>query len=319
MEKKYQVLAVGELNVDLILNQIKGFPEIGKEILADNLALTLGSSTAIFASNVASLSTSVAFLGKIGKDSFGKLVKESLSSKGVDTTFIIEDDTLATGITVVLNYDEDRANVTHPGAMDHLTIQDISQEILECASHMHFSSLFLQKGIQNDIGRLFKMAKKCGMTTSLDTQWDPNEVWEVDFKHILPWVDLFLPNEKEVLLITSSDTIDEAIEKLLPYLNCMVIKMGNKGSMLVSNDFDPVFLPAFTNGEVVDAIGAGDSFNAGFISQYVKGASLQECQRFGNLMGAINTTSAGGTSAFDSKGHIVKTAKEKFGQIITLE
>jgi sugar/nucleoside kinase (ribokinase family) len=319
MERKYKVLAVGELNVDLILNQIKGFPEIGKEFLADSMALTLGSSTAIFASNVASLSTSVAFLGKIGKDSFGKLVKESLDSKGVDTSLVIEDETLATGATVVLNYSEDRAMITHPGAMNHLTIEDISFEKLKCANHMHFSSLFLQKGIQNDIGKLFKNAQWCGMTTSLDTQWDPNELWDFDYKNILPWVDVFMPNEKEVMLNTSSSTIEEAIEKMLPYLNCMVIKMGNQGSLLITKENKPLMLPAFLNNDVVDAIGAGDSFNAGFISKFVEGASLPECQRFGNLMGAINTTAAGGTSAFATKELIVKTAKEKFGQIIILE
>jgi sugar/nucleoside kinase (ribokinase family) len=98
-----------------------------------------------------------------------------------------------------------------------------------------------------------------------------------------------------------------------------VIKMGNQGSLLITKENKPLMLPAFLNNDVVDAIGAGDSFNAGFISKFVEGASLPECQRFGNLMGAINTTAAGGTSAFATKELIVKTAKEKFGQIIILE
>ena len=71
-------------------------------------------------------------------------------------------------------------------------------------------------------------------------------------------------------------------------------------------------LPAFLNENVVDAIGAGDSFNAGFIHRYVNGASIEECQRFGNLTGAVSTTASGGTAAFDNFESFRKIAKDKF-------
>ncbi len=64
---KFDVLAIGELNVDLIMNNIEGTPEVGKEKLAGSMTLTLGSSTAIFAANLSSLGSKVGFLGKIGK------------------------------------------------------------------------------------------------------------------------------------------------------------------------------------------------------------------------------------------------------------
>ncbi|HID39003.1 MAG TPA: carbohydrate kinase family protein, partial [Calditrichaeota bacterium] len=124
-KKEFDVLVVGELNIDLILNWIDGFPEMGKEKIADQMTLTLGSSSAIFASNLSALGAKVAFLGKIGNDRFGDLVIDSLKDKGVDTGFIIRDSKLATGATIVLNYAEDRAMVTHPGAMNHLTIDDV--------------------------------------------------------------------------------------------------------------------------------------------------------------------------------------------------
>ena len=312
MERKFQVLTVGELNADLILNQIDGFPELGKEKLARDLTLTLGSSSAIFASNLSSLGVKVAFLGKIGDDSFGCLVKEALENKGVDISQLIEDKNSVTGVTVVLNYGEDRAMVTCPGAMEHLLVQDVSEEALRSAQHMHFASLFLQNGIKPDIVELFSKAKKCGLTTSLDTQWDPNENWGFDYEHILPLVDVFLPNEKELLLLTGSTTVYTAIEKIKPYANTVVVKNGSKGSTLFAKDEAPINLPAFLNKNVVDAIGAGDSFNAGFISCFVRGFSLKDCQVYGNLSGAINTTGAGGTSAFITKEHIVSVAREKF-------
>ena len=71
MKKQFDVLVIGELNVDIILHNIDNFPEVGKEVLAQQMTLTLGSSSAIFASNISSLGASVAFLGKIGNDEFG--------------------------------------------------------------------------------------------------------------------------------------------------------------------------------------------------------------------------------------------------------
>ncbi|HCX21408.1 MAG TPA: carbohydrate kinase family protein, partial [Cytophagales bacterium] len=85
----HDVLVVGELNVDIILNHIDGFPEVGKEILAKQMTVTLGSSSAIFASNLSSLGAKVAFLGKIGNDQFADLIETSLKKKGVETDFII--------------------------------------------------------------------------------------------------------------------------------------------------------------------------------------------------------------------------------------
>ncbi len=99
MEKRFDVLVVGELNVDLILNQVDQFPEIGKETLAGHMTLTLGSSSAIFASNLSTLGTRVAFAGKLGHDNFGDHIIASLKSRGVDTEYIIRSVKHSTGAT----------------------------------------------------------------------------------------------------------------------------------------------------------------------------------------------------------------------------
>ena len=115
--KTFDIIALGELNVDLILNQIESEPEIGKEKFAKQMTLTLGSSTAIFAANAAALGAKVAFCGMIGNDSFGDLVESSLKAKGVDTRYLIRQDKYATGATICMSYDEDRANLTDvPGS-----------------------------------------------------------------------------------------------------------------------------------------------------------------------------------------------------------
>lgn len=312
--KKYDVLALGELNVDLILNRIDGQPEIGKEKFAKEMVLTLGSSTAIFAANAAALGAKVGFVGMIGTDVFGALVKDSLSDKGVDTSFLIETDRYATGATIVLNYDEDRANVTYQGAMDVMSFDDIDKSVFDQTKHLHISSVFMQSGVHRDLIDILTYARERGVTTSLDTQWDPSEEWLLDYKAVLPLVSVFLPNEKELKLLTQSETLEEAIVKIRPYVNICVVKQGSRGSLLLTKDPQADHVcPSFLNTQVVDAIGAGDSFNSGFISRFVQGEDLIECQRYGNLTGALNTTAAGGTGAFSDKAEMYRMAKERFG------
>lgn len=311
LQKRYEVIVIGELNVDLILNRIDSFPEVGKEILASNMDLVLGSSSAIFASNLSSLGANVAFLGKIGTDSFGDLVISSLQDKGVNTDMIIRDKELKTGATIVLNYGEDRANVTHPGAMEHLSINDLSEEKLKEANHVHISSIFLQPKLKESIYDIFKLVKGLGLTTSLDVQWDPAEEWDLDLKKILPFVDVFLPNEQELLHLTRETDLQKAIDKIAGYGNLTVVKRGIRGSICCKGGTQ-IELSAYVNKNIIDAIGAGDSFNSGFIYKFVQGAELNECQKFGNLMGAINTTKAGGTAAFTSFREVMKIAKERF-------
>jgi sugar/nucleoside kinase (ribokinase family) len=312
MKKIFDVMVIGELNVDLILNQIESFPEMGKEKIAQQMTLTLGSSSAIFASNLSSLGAKVAFLGMIGRDAFGDLVLSSLQAKKVDTSMIIQDDSLATGATIVLNFGNDRAMVTHPGAMDHLSIHDISEDQLKKAMHLHFSSYFLQPKMKPDIGRLFKQAKELGLTTSFDAQWDPAEKWDLDLPNVLPYVDVFLPNEVEALHLSGQKNLSAALDKLATLGNIIVVKRGEKGS--ISRQGDSIFeAEAFLNKNVIDAIGAGDSFNAGFIFKFIQGAKVQQCQIFGNLIGAISTTAPGGTTALTNLNEILKIGKEKFG------
>lgn len=302
--KQFDVVALGELNVDLILNRIDGAPEVGKEKFCQDMILTLGSSTAIFAANAAALGTKVAFCGMIGNDSFGDLVEKSLKAKNVDTRYLVHQDKYATGATICLNYNEDRANVTYQGAMDFMRLSDINKELFQNTKHIHISSIFMQTGLREDIMNILQLAKQNGVTVSLDTQWDPAETWQLDYTKVLPLIDLFLPNEKELMCLTGSKSIEEGINKIAPYVNNAVIKCGNQGSLLIKKDGSTNLLKPYLNTNVVDAIGAGDSFNAGFISRFVQGDDLETCQKYGNMTGAVNTTAAGGTGAFTSKDDV---------------
>lgn len=313
--KKFDVIVVGELNIDLIFNGISGFPKVGTETLANKMTLTLGSSSAICASNLSTLGTKVGFVGKVGNDVFGRFTIEKLKEKGVDTSLIKLDDDLCTGATVAMSYEEDRAMVTHQGAMTNLTVDDIGEDLLKQAKHLHFSSYFFQPGFKGTLDVLFKRAKKAGLTTSLDVQWDPAEKWDLDLEKVLPWVDVFLPNEVEVQKLTGQTNLDRAINSLQNRSAYMLIKCGNKGSIQYCNG-RRIEKKAYVNSKVVDTIGAGDSFDAGYIAKFIQGKSPEECQEFANIIGAISTTGSGGTSAFKDFESVSQIAKERFNYTI---
>ena len=316
--KRFDIAAIGELNVDIILNRIESEPEIGKEKFAKDMMVTLGSSTAIFAANAASLGSKVCFVGLVGRDSFGDLVKTSLEAKGVDTRYIMDGPT-PTGATICMNYGEDRANLTYQGSMDVMGWDDIDKDVFDNTRHIHLSSLFMQSALLRDIHKVLDAAAAKGITVSLDTQWDPVETWKLDYRAVLPKITVFMPNEKELQALTGKDSLEGAIAEVLPFLgNAMVVKCGSKGSLLVRKDGNMKLLPAFLNSDVVDAIGAGDSFNSGFISAFVKGLPLEDCQETGNLTGAVNTTAAGGTGAFTSLEHVREVCRGRFAKEIKL-
>lgn len=308
-----KLLVVGELNVDLILNDIKGFPKIGSEIVADSMDFTLGSSSAIMASNISALGVDTCFCGRVGDDDFGEYIIDQLQLKKVNTEFIKKAENYKTGVTVVMNFDQDRANVTYCGAMDALTMDDMPWEDLQDFVHFHLSSYFLQNGIKKDITKIFRKAKEAGLSTSLDLQMDPADQWDFDYKNCLPYVDIFFPNEAEILALTGKDSIGAAIEEIKPYANTIALKLGKKGCRMINDKVDIEAAP-FINKNYKDAIGAGDSFNAGFIQKFLEGAPPEMCLKNGNLMGSLNTTCAGGTTAFSSKENIERQTQQILNQ-----
>lgn len=298
-QKRYDVVVVGELNIDLILNKLEKFPEIGKEVISHEMQQTLGSSSAIFANNLSVLGAKVSFIGKVGDDGYAAQIREALQSGGVYIDHLLTTNDNNTGITVAFNFENDRAMVTYPGAMNDLSVNDISDEVLGESKHLHVSSIFLQEGLKIGVVDLFKRAKSLGLTTSLDPQWDPEEKWDVDLNALLPYVDVFLPNEAEIQNLTKTNSVEEAINTINAFSNYVVVKCGTEGALAWDKSAIIKQKP-YLNENVVDAIGAGDSFDAGFISKYIQSKEFYECLDFASLVGAVNTTAAGGTGAFKS-------------------
>jgi sugar/nucleoside kinase (ribokinase family) len=112
----------------------------------------------------------------------------------------------------------------------------------------------------------------------------------------LRYVDIFFPNAREAKRITGSADLETAISRLAERVPLVVVKLGEEGA-LAQRGRERFVSPA-VKVDVVDPVGAGDSFDAGFLAQYLRGADLPACLAWGNLAGAFSTTMAGGTEAF---------------------
>ena len=119
----------------------------------------------------------------------------------------------------------------------------------------------------------------------------------------MPFVDVFLPNENEIIQLSGKDTLEDAVEEIRKYSNILALKLGNKGGRVIAEAEDISIAP-YLNNAYKDAIGAGDSFNAGFLKKFLEGASLKDCLDYANLTGSLSTTAAGGTGAFGQKEEI---------------
>lgn len=302
MERKtFDAIVVGELNVDHILVHVR-FPEYEREHLAKDMRFTIGSSSAITAHNLAALGSNVGFIGKVEADSFGDFMIQQLQIGGVDCSGIIKDDKLKTGATIINANHGKKALLTYMTAMASHTIEDIDWELVANARHLHIGSYYLQAGLKSSVPELFEKAHALGLTTSLDTNWDPEEKWGIELYDALKHTDIFLPNETEAVHITQLDNINDAIDHLRNIVPFIAVKCGKKGVIGV-NDNEYYHLAAFPV-TAVEPSGAGDSFNAGFMHKYINGKGLRECLRFGNACGALAVTETGGTSAFRSKANL---------------
>ena len=293
--RDFDVLVVGDLNADLILggDVVPAFGQVEK--LLDDVNLTIGSSAAIFACGAARLGLRTAFVGKVGNDTFGRFMVEALRARGIDTSGVVIDPTIKTGLSVILSQRTDRAILTYLGSIAMLSFADIDLKLLKRARHLHLGSFFLLDALRPDVPELFEIARSFGMSVSLDTNYDPVEKWNGNLMDALGQVDIFLPNETELLCITRQDEVNAGLQSLSGRVPLIALKRGAEGAL--ARQGDTTYHAESIMVDVVDTTGAGDSFDAGFIYGYLNGWDIARSLRLGCVCGALSTQGSGGTMA----------------------
>ena len=292
--KRPPVLVIGELNVDIVATGLRGLPEMGAEIVAQDCELTLGSASAIFAVGMSKLGHKVTFVSHVGRDYFGDFCVAKLKQFGVATSNVVRTANEKTGVTLALSGKRERAMITYPGAIASLTADRVNDSLLKKHDHVHLTSYYLQKGLQPQFGEILQHAKALGLTTSFDPNSDPSDRWNSKINSVLKYADILFVNEREAIKLTQAKTAQAALKVLGAKVSCVVVKRGARGAIAIQDN--ELSSDAGFRVKAIDTTGAGDSFDAGFLSGYLMQQPLAECLRFGNACGALSAISIGGTA-----------------------
>ncbi|HTA86389.1 MAG TPA: sugar kinase [Silvibacterium sp.] len=300
---RFDITLAGEANLDLLFYGLPDDLPADREFIANSMALTLGGSPAITAHNLAALGSRTGFITAASDDLFSSMCIRDLTEAGVDLSSVVRPNNVAnTGVSVLLQHRNSRRTLTYPGNTPNLRFEDLDLKYLASSRHFHLSSYFLQEGLRKDVPRLFAHLKRKGLTISVDPNDDPLGAWGDSFLEILKHVDVFMPNEREVCEMMRDSDADRAIRRLANIVPLLVVKRDVRGALAVEDGrrYESDAVPV----DSMDAIGAGDSFNAGFLHGFIKGWPLDRCLRFGNLTGAYSTTAPGGIEAFRNRARL---------------
>lgn len=305
------LLVIGDANPDVIVGPLTEPLAFGqREQLVDSGVLTLGGSGAIMACGAARLGLSVAIAGRVGDDHAGRFMREALASRGVDTDALRVDPDLPTPLTVIVTRGDDRAMLTAGGALAATTAGDVPAELLASSRHVHVSSYFLMPKLADGLPELLRRARRHGATTSLDTNDDPAGRWQVA-PSVLSQIDILLPNAAEAMRLSGATAVVDAAEALAAHGPLVAVKNGAAGALCHTG---PTL--SRTNGirvSPVDTVGAGDSFDAGFVAAKLRGMSDQQALDVAAVCGALSTMASGGTASQptweDVMSHVQKEAQ----------
>lgn len=309
------VLVAGDANLDLVLTG-DVVPRFGQaEQLLDRGDLVLGGSAGIVAHGLARLGVPVRFVARVGDDVFGRITLEALQTAGVDVSPVDVDDAVPTGLSVILSTPDDRAILTVTGTIPTLTGACVVAAAAG-AGHLHVASYFLQPGLAAELPAVFAGLRARGLTTSLDTNWDPAEQW-TGLADVLPHLDLLFPNLVELrslgrALGSPGDADDESTAHFLAELGPrVVVKAGADGAWSVAAD-GVVTRVAGVGVDVVDTTGAGDSFDAGYLAALAAGVGDESVRlTWATTTGSLSTRAVGGTGAQPTRAELDAAVRER--------
>ncbi|MGD1057668.1 MAG: carbohydrate kinase family protein [Solirubrobacteraceae bacterium] len=292
------LLVLGDVNPDLVLADAELDVAFGQaERLVSDAELTIGGSGAIMACAAARLGLRTAIAAVVGDDLFGRFMIDSLRERGVDTSGVVVDAGLRTGVTVVLARPDDRAIITFPGAIAEMTVERVPGDLLIRARHIHVSSFFLQTKLAPGLPGLFESVRSAGVSTSVDPNWDPAGDWDGGLLELLPHVDVLLPNAAEVCRIAGERDPAAAAQRIAARGPLVAVKLGAVGALAVRAGHELITAAAPGGITPVDTVGAGDTFDAGLLAGLAAGESIERALAVACACGTLSTQAAGGTGA----------------------
>jgi sugar/nucleoside kinase (ribokinase family) len=301
------VVCLGQFTADVVVTPVESLPEKGKAIFVDNISLHNGGCACNTAVALGKLGIDTAVIGKVGCDAFGDFLIKVMNEANLDTAAIVRDSSVNTSSTAVLvGPDGERSFLHYSGGNAKMSEDDVDYDVIKAAKILHVAAAFLVPGLDGKpMARVLARAREMGVTTSLDTAWDAEGRWMKLVEPCLRHVDIFVPSIEEAQMLTGKQQAPEIAEVFLDYgIGTVVMKLGADGCYARTGNKE-LSVPAFKVEKVVDTLGAGDSFVAGFLAGKVNGWELEKACRFANAVGAC-CVSAEGASGIRPMQEVMK-------------
>jgi sugar/nucleoside kinase (ribokinase family) len=288
MRREFDLMAVGRPSVDVIFSGLSDWPQLGLDVDAAGLAACAGTS---FNTPAAAhrLGMRVGYIALVGNDAWSQIVLREFEAEGLPTDFLRIADRPLPFVSVALNRDHDRGFVTfyESAPDDDSELAERARDVLSRVPARHFHTYAGEEPAE-----LVDVARARGMTVSLDSWGGPFWDHPAAFGDVVSGGDILFANEAEALAMTGERELRGAMRLLAELCSCIVVKRGNRGAMaMMGNEFVAVPPEPAT---VLDATGAGDCFNAGFLYGWLAGKALRESLVLANFCGARAVQAFGG-------------------------
>ena len=290
----YDAVCVGIVVADLVAPPLTHVPAPGELLLVEQLSLEIGGCASNTSVGLARLGTKVAVLGKVGNDSLADFLRHRLESEGVDISALRVSAATPTARTMIFRVvGEDRRFIHSVGANAEFRLEDIDLDVVARSRVLYVGGYLVLPGFdQTSLAQLFRFAQERGIKTVLDVAGPEGGLQPV--QEVLPYTDVFLPNDDEGRILTGENDPQRQAEVLLACgAGTVIITMGGNGALALSREH-ALRASAFAI-DVVDPSGGGDAFDAGFIFGLLRGWGLRRTLEFASAMGASACTKVGTT------------------------
>ena len=310
-----KVACVGIMVADVIVETVTEYPGKGVLLPVNSITMHNGGNAMTAAINLNTLGTDSSVVGAVGNDVFGRYLIDRLDEQGVDTKGVsVKNDVQTSASVLMIDQSGERSFFHCYGSNAAFTYDDINFDIIDKNDMVFVTGSFLMDTFDGEeTMRFLKKCKEKGKTTFLDVCWDASGKWGEVLDICMPYMDYFMPSIDEAVNIAGKEDLDEIADVFMSKgVKNVVIKVGSKGAYLrLEGEEKGKLYPAYKGITAVDTTGAGDSFCSGFLAEFARGGSPEECVKFANATGAHCVMAKGATDGMKSYDEVKKFMKEK--------
>ena len=279
-----EIITIGRINIDMVM-YVDTLPGRIQHVISDKGHISFGGSAANFAVEATLLGVKTGLVSCVGDDIYGEMVLKQLSKFGVDTSNVLVLGKQATGLFFMARHPTDgNIVVATPGANRFLEKHVLDEEYVARASSVHVAG-----GFPMMTSRALEIASTNGMIFS----FDPGHAADnVDFSKILPGTDLLFVNQYELKKYFDVNLSEKALKAFAKgFPGMVIVKTGSKGA--IATDGFEYHTSDIFEVPVVDTVGAGDAFAAGFLIAWTRSEKIAQALHFANAVAALEITKSG--------------------------